>query len=160
MSKLSKEDEMLWNSYKLNISKIIKKNNVNLYENKEKSIDTKHLLSDKLVTADNSFIKLLKKKRISIEAHIDLHGLKKVEAKIQVVNFIRDSFHNKIRHILIITGKGNDNNGVLKSETPKWLNEEGVSKFVVAFSNMPKSLGGEGAIYVKLKNVDKYTNKL
>ena len=60
---------------------------------------------------------------------------------------------------MIITGKGNDNNGVLKSETPKWLNERGVSKFVIAFSNMPKSSGGEGAIYVKLKNVDKYINK-
>ena len=160
MSKLSKEDRMLWNSYKSNITKVFKSSSVYNDEYKKESIAIKYLQSDNLVTNDDSFIKLLKKRKINIESYIDLHGLKKSEAKTQVTEFIRHSFHNKTRHILIITGKGSNNNGVLKSETPKWLNEKEVSKFVVAFSNMPKSLGGEGAIYVKLKNVDKYTNKL
>ena len=112
MSKLSKDDKILWNLYKSNLTKVFKKNHVNTDVTSQKSIDSKNLLSDNLVTSDNSFIKQLKKKRINIEAHIDLHGLRTFEAKTQVIKFVRDSFHSKIRHILIITGKGNDNKGV------------------------------------------------
>ena len=100
----------------------------------------------------------LKKKKVQIEAYLDLHGLNQSKAKDKVKNFIKQCFFEKIRHIVIITGKGANNKGVLKKSTPKWLIEDDIAKFVVGFKTMPHNFGGEGAIYVKIRNMEKYSN--
>ena len=59
------------------------------------------------------------------------------------------------RNIIIITGKGTNSQGKLKLKTPLWLKSEELSKYVVGFTNLPNNKGGEGALFVKLKNVNK-----
>ena len=61
-------------------------------------------------------------------------------------------YEKNIRNILIITGKGQNNKGVLKEEVPKWLNDKLLNKFLVNFNVAPKQFGGEGALLVRLKN--------
>ena len=44
----------------------------------------------------------------------------------------------------------------MKLKTPMWLKSEELSKFIVGFETMPSNKGGEGALFVKLKNINKY----
>ena len=73
-----------------------------------------------------------------------------------IKNFIINNYFNNIRNIIIVTGKGVNNQGKLKLKTPLWLKSEELSKYIVGFTNMPNNRGGDGALFVKLKNVNKY----
>ena len=57
---------------------------------------------------------------------------------------------------MVVTGKGLNNKGKLKLKTPLWLKSEDLSKYVVGFKTMPHNKGGEGALFVQLKNRYKY----
>ena len=64
--------------------------------------------------------------------------------------------------MLVITGKGADQEasksfyeeeerGVLRNAVPHWLAEPELAALVVSFSQAPRRLGGEGALYVQLR---------
>jgi DNA-nicking Smr family endonuclease len=64
--------------------------------------------------------------------------------------------------VLVITGKGaeqaaaksfyeEDERGVLRNAVPHWLAEPEFAALVVSFSPAPRRLGGEGALYVRLR---------
>ncbi len=159
MPKLTKEDLTLWNLYKSKFENIIKKTNINETKIIDSSVKKNIFLSERRnFSLDENALRLIKKKKVQIEAYIDLHGLNQLKAKEKVKNFIKQCFFEKIRHIVIITGKGENNKGVLKTSTPKWLTEDDIAKFVVGFTTMPHNYGGEGAIYVKIRNMEKYLN--
>ena len=83
MSKLSKEDLTLWNLYKAKFKNITKKSDLTELKNIDYSEKKKFLLSDrKDFTINENALKLLKKKKIQIEAYIDLHGLNQIKAKL------------------------------------------------------------------------------
>ena len=65
------------------------------------------------------------------------------------------AYNRKHKNILVITGKGKDNSGVLKKELPSWLSEKEISKYTVSHMSAPKKLGGEGAVLIRLKNINK-----
>ena len=96
--------------------------------------------------------KNFKKKKLGPEKVLDLHGYTLYSAKLLLHKFVTSCYEKNIRNILIITGKGQNNKGVLKEEVPRWLNDKTFNKFVVNFSIAPKFFGGEGALLVKLKN--------
>ena len=100
--------------------------------------------------------KNIKNKKLIIDAIVDLHGKTEVQAYEIVKNFILDSYFKEFKNIIIVTGKGINSQGKLKLKTPTWLKNEELSKFVVGFENMPNNKGGEGALFVKLKNKNKY----
>jgi dsDNA-specific endonuclease/ATPase MutS2 len=80
-----------------------------------------------------------------IERKIDLHGLT-LDQAFQKLKIFIDSSKN-ITWVLVITGKGNPNsNHTIKKMLPLWLEDLPVKGYSVA----PKSLGGDGAIIVKL----------
>lgn len=58
--------------------------------------------------------------------------------------------------VLVITGKGriadeNRERGVLRRRVPQWLGEAAFRKFVVGFEEAHIGHGGEGALYVRLR---------
>jgi DNA-nicking Smr family endonuclease len=64
--------------------------------------------------------------------------------------------------VLVITGKGapaDDSRpfyeagerGVLRQAVPHWLAAPDLAQVVVSFSEAPRRLGGEGALYVRLR---------
>ena len=57
---------------------------------------------------------------------------------------------------MIVTGKGLNSKGKLKLKTPFWLKSEDLSKYIVGFESMPHNKGGEGALFVQIKNKNKY----
>ena len=147
MVAISKCDKRVWESYVSNLDKYI------LFPKSDGLISNKRN-NKKLVFKNKSLNspKRFKKKKLEPDMILDLHGQTLYSARLLLHKFMFNCYEKNIRNILIITGKGQNNKGVLKEEVPKWLNEKILNKFLVNFSEAPKNLGGEGALLVKLKN--------
>ena len=107
-------------------------------------------------TLDNKIKRQIKSNRINFDSIIDLHGKTEVQAHESIKNFIKDCYFKNLKSIIIVTGKGTNSKGKLKLKTPLWLKSEDLSKYVVGFETMPHNKGGEGALFVQLKNRYKY----
>jgi len=86
-----------------------------------------------------------------IDATLDLHGLSKTEAHVRVQQFIGASHGAGARHLLIITGKGRDGEGVLRGNLPHWLNDAATRPKIAAFAHARPEKGGAGVLHVLLK---------
>ena len=67
--------------------------------------------------------------------------------------FLKAAHGKGLRHVLVITGKGaeEDERGVLRQAVPHWLAAPDLASLVVSYSAAPRRLGGEGALYVRLR---------
>ena len=95
---------------------------------------------------------------------LDLHGSSLNEANRKVKEFVNESFNQGYRKLLIITGKGlrskvdenpyiSEKFSVLKYSVPEFIkNEENLNKKVMKISTADTKHGGDGAIYIFLKN--------
>ena len=82
---------------------------------------------------------------------IDLHGSSLAEAHVKLKSFVLSAAAEGHRHILVITGKGTANKGVIRSHLPIWLNEAPLSAHVIAYCQAQIKDGGAGAWYVNLR---------
>ena len=98
----------------------------------------------------NKLFYKLKRGKIDIDHIIDLHGLTKKEAIIEINNFLCSNSLGKNICALIIHGKGSlyTNNPVLKNTLIDILS---TNKRVAAYCSSIQSHGGTGATYVMLK---------
>jgi len=156
MHKLSDKDKKIWNFYISNYKSIKK-------VDKDKKINSSTILginkvlkSNVTFTLDSKIKKQIKNNRLNFDAIIDLHGKTEVQAYELIKNFIKNCYFNNFKSIMIVTGKGPNSKGKLKLKTPLWLKSEVLSKYVVGFETMPNNKGGEGALFVQLKNRYKY----
>ncbi len=86
-----------------------------------------------------------------VEATLDLHGLTKLEAHARVEAFITRQSRAGKRHVAIITGKGRDGVGVLRTHVPQWLNEVPLRPLISALAHARPEKGGAGVLHVLLK---------
>ena len=144
MSPISKSDKQTWENYISNFNSF----SINLKNRKKNLVKKKTISTSKL----NPFKK--EKKNIP-QGVLDLHGYRLKTAKIILHNYIVNAYEKKIRNILIITGKGRNNTGVLKKEVPLWLNDETLIDLLINYETAPNKFGGEGALLVRIKNKNK-----
>jgi len=86
----------------------------------------------------------------SIQDQIDLHGLRREEARDALSAFLRDSRRRGLRCLRVVHGKGHGSPGrqpVLKGKTQRWLAQ---SAEVIAFAQASGPDGGAGALIVLL----------
>ena len=94
---------------------------------------------------------------------LDLHGFSLNEANKVVHQTLEDCFFKGIKALKIITGKGlrsksfNDpykskDLSILKNSVPEYIQNSDLKKYVLRISEADPSDGGQGAIYVFLKN--------
>ena len=156
MHKLSEKDKKIWNFYISNL-KFIKKVDKNKKINSTTIPDINKVLKPNVTfSLDSKLKKQIKTNKLNLDAIIDLHGKTEVQAYGLIKNFIKDCYFNNFKSIMIVTGKGLNSKGKLKLKTPLWLKSEVLSKYVVGFETMPHNKGGEGALFVQLKNKNKY----
>ena len=145
---ISKNDKKTWEEYIINFEQF----SLNLdARDKEKELNTikKNLFpNSNKVNSYNS----LKKGKIKPDGIIDLHGYKLKTGKIKLKSYIVKSYENNLRNILIITGKGFNNLGVLKKEVPIWLDDQEIKIFLISYEIAPSNYGGSGALLVRIKN--------
>jgi DNA-nicking Smr family endonuclease len=87
----------------------------------------------------------------SIQGQMDLHGLRREEAREALAQFIRDACKTGWRCVRVVHGKGLGSPGkesVLKAKTQAWLVQKNE---VLAFVQAKASEGGAGALVVLLK---------
>lgn len=113
---------------------------------------------------DRQTARQLDKGRLEVEARLDLHGMRQRDAHAQLRRFLKSAQGRGLKHVLVITGKGADPEtrksfyeeearGVLRSAVPRWLAEPDFAPLVVSFSPAPRRLGGDGALYVRLRKL-------
>jgi DNA-nicking Smr family endonuclease len=114
------------------------------------------------VSLDRQTARQLEKGQLAVEARLDLHGLRQRDAHARLRTFLKSAQARGQRHVLVITGKGavqtesksfydEEERGVLKQSVPRWLAEPELAALVVSYSSAPRRLGGEGALYVRLR---------
>ena len=102
--------------------------------------------------------------RHSIDARLDLHGLRQQDAYVVLRRFLARCQANGLRHVLVITGKGggpddhatrdfwqSPERGVLRRLVPQWLAEPSFRAHVVSFTESAMKHGGSGALYVTIR---------
>ena len=147
MVEISKYDKKVWENYVSNLEKsfLFPKNDILI--NNRKNIRSV-LKKNKSFNSSKNF----NKNKFEPNISLDLHGYTLYSAKLSLQKFISNCYEKNIRNILIITGKGQNNNGALKKEVPKWLTDKFFNKYIVGFSTAPRHFGGEGAILIRTKN--------
>ncbi|GAB7022747.1 Smr/MutS family protein [Salidesulfovibrio brasiliensis] len=112
---------------------------------------------------DSKIFQQLKAGTLSREAHVDMHGLNSDQAFDTLLFFIRESYLQNKRCLLVVTGRGRNSPGgrsVLKQEIQTWLTREPLRRIVLAFCTALPKDGGGGALYVLLRKQKKQQGKV
>jgi DNA-nicking Smr family endonuclease len=113
-------------------------------------------------TLNRQTARQLERGKLPVEARLDLHGMRQREAHAALRRFLKSAQGNGYRHVLVITGKGavsdttrpfyeSDERGVLRQAVPHWLAAPDLASVVLSYAEAPRRLGGEGALYVRLR---------
>jgi DNA-nicking Smr family endonuclease len=113
---------------------------------------------------DRQTARQLARGRLAVEARLDLHGMRQRDAHAALRKFLKWAQRKEYRNVLIVTGKGTpadtsrpfyeaDERGVLRQAVPHWLAAPDLDNVVVSYSEAPRRLGGEGALYVRLRKL-------
>ena len=103
---------------------------------------------------DIRILRRLRAAHYAIEAHLDLHGLTREEAKQELAKFMEESRRRARRLVLIVHGRGlhsKDQIPVLKAGLQVWLSRGRIGRHVLAFTSAQRHDGGAGAVYVLLR---------
>jgi DNA-nicking Smr family endonuclease len=103
---------------------------------------------------DPRSLRQLASARFAPEAELDLHGLRREDARRKVREFVRAQHRRGARYLLLIVGKGTHSEngiGVLGDALIEELIGGVVAPLVGAFASAHVQHGGEGAVAVRLK---------
>lgn len=117
--------------------------------------DSNEYIEAAVTDLDRRAVKKLRRGEYSIQAHVDLHGMNRDEARLRVAEFIRRCRSEGKRCVLIVHGRGigsKDNIPVLKNKLIAWLTRGAIGRSVLAFASARQFDGGTGAVYVLLRN--------
>jgi len=112
---------------------------------------------------DQKTFRKLKAGSFSVEAHLDLHGHTLDQARISFLDFMRDTYLQGIRCVLLIPGRGKNSplgTGILRQGVQSWLTRDPVKRIVLAFCTAQPRHGGAGAVYVLLRKNKKGQGKI
>ncbi|WP_338666788.1 Smr/MutS family protein [Pseudodesulfovibrio methanolicus] len=112
---------------------------------------------------DIKIFQRLKAGSLSLAAHLDLHGMTSDQARDSLLFFIRESYLQGYRCVLVVTGRGRNSPGgqpVLRTEAESWLTKEPLRRVVLAFCTAQPRHGGAGALYVLLRKQKKTEGKV
>ncbi len=112
---------------------------------------------------DPRIFQQLRSGQMSIEAHLDLHGMNRRQARLAVAEFLRSCFLQGMRCVLLIPGRGKNSEGgagILREELSLWLTQAPLKRVVLCFATAQPRHGGAGAVYVLLRQLRKGKGKI
>jgi DNA-nicking Smr family endonuclease len=116
--------------------------------------DSDEFIEGRASSVDAGTVRKLRRGDYAVQAHLDLHGLTRDEAKHAVEKFLRGSRNAGKRCVLLVHGRGlhsKDQIPVLKAALTTWLATARFGRYVLAFATAQPVDGGAGAIYVLLR---------
>jgi DNA-nicking Smr family endonuclease len=117
----------------------------------ERLLETDEGLSFRRHGIGPDVLKRLRRGEWSIQAQVDLHGLRREEARERLAEFLREALRQGFRCVRVVHGKGLGSPGrepVLKGKVRAWLVQK---KEVLAFTQARAAEGGAGALVVLLQ---------
>ena len=117
----------------------------------ESLLETDDTLSFRRRDIGPEVVRKLRRGVWAIQAQLDLHGLRRDEARERLASFLREAHHAGLRCVRVVHGKGHGSPGrepVLKAKVRSWLVQKSE---VVAFAQARASDGGNGALMVLLR---------
>lgn len=117
-------------------------------------LETDETLSFRRPDIGLDIVRKLRRGGWAIQAQIDLHGLRRDPARVQLNAFIREAAATGLRCVRVVHGKGLGSPGrepVLKARVRSWLVQKNE---VMAFVQARPAEGGSGALVVLLKAPD------
>jgi DNA-nicking Smr family endonuclease len=117
----------------------------------ESLLDTDESLSFRRPGIGVDVVRKLRKGHWSVQAQLDLHGLRQDEAREALAAFVREAVLQGLRCVRVVHGKGLGSPGktpVLKGKVQSWLIQKNE---VLAFVQARPAQGGAGAVVVLLK---------
>jgi len=114
-------------------------------------LDTDHELSYARPGISGDILRKLRRGNWVIQAQLDLHGMRREEAREALAEFLRNAVKRGLRCVRVIHGKGLgsvNKEPVLKSKVRSWLVQK---EEVIAFCQARAADGGAGALVVLLK---------
>ncbi len=103
---------------------------------------------------DRRLVRKLRRGEYAYQAHLDLHGFNREQARKMLGEFIRKCLKDGKNCVLIVHGRGigsKDNIPVLKNKLAAWLTRGAIGRKVLAFTSARPYDGGTGAVYVLLR---------
>ena len=113
-------------------------------------LETDETLSFRRPQISINVVNKLRRGPWSLQGQIDLHGLRRDQAREALGNFVQDSVRRGLRCVRVVHGKGNGSPGrepVLKAKVRGWLVQK---QEVLVFVQARASDGGSGALMVLL----------
>ncbi len=95
--------------------------------------------------------KRVRRGRIETQARIDLHGKRHDEARAFLLRRLSACAADNLRSVLVITGRGERDEGVLRTGLPNWMGEGAFRVLVSGYAPAHTRHGGKGAWYVFLR---------
>jgi DNA-nicking Smr family endonuclease len=117
--------------------------------------DTDEFVEASVHGFDHRVLRRLRSGDFAVQAHLDLHGMRREEARQKVAEFVVKAHAEGKRCVLIVHGRGlgsKDNIPVLKEKLQAWLTRGAIGRHVLAFTSARPWDGGTGAVYVLLKS--------
>ena len=114
-------------------------------------LDTDAALSYRREGIGPDVLARLRRGQWSIQRQLDLHGLRRDEAREALAAFISQAERDGLRCVRVVHGKGNGSPGrepVLKDKVKRWLVQKNQ---VIAFTQASPADGGNGALLVLLQ---------
>jgi len=135
-----------------------------LEENIEFEMEYTHeFMTGQVRGLDAKIFRKLRNGEFSVQGHLDLHGMNTDQAKIAVIDFLRRSYMEGKRCVLLIPGRGRNSplgQGVLRQELTNWLTQAPLKRITLAFTTAQPKHGGSGAVYLLLRQVRKDQGKI
>jgi DNA-nicking Smr family endonuclease len=116
----------------------------------ETLLDTDEALSFRRPGLGPDVVRKLRRGQWQLQGQLDLHGLRREDARLALAEFIRYAHKSGWRCVRVIHGKGLGSPGktpVLKNRVHSWLVQK---KEVLAFAQARPADGGAGALVVLL----------
>ncbi|HYD96349.1 MAG TPA: Smr/MutS family protein [Noviherbaspirillum sp.] len=114
-------------------------------------LDTDHELSYARPGIGPEILRKLRRGEWVIQAQLDLHGMRREEAREALADFLRNAVKRGMRCVRVVHGKGLgsvNKEPVLKSKVRSWLVQK---EEVIAFCQARAAEGGAGALVVLLR---------
>ncbi|HEY5225514.1 MAG TPA: Smr/MutS family protein [Methylovirgula sp.] len=115
----------------------------------------------RLAPLDRRLRQRLTRGQTGVDHVIDLHGLHQHEAHSALHRFLARAQGDGAKLVLVVTGKGEGRagddygGGVLRRAVPMWLRAADWRALVVGFEEASRPHGGAGALYVRLRRLER-----
>ena len=129
----------MWDIFTESLKKSTKKEkiikDIKINKSKKRSRQLNDLKLGQGVAISKKNYRNLSKGNVNIDDKLDLHGYRELEANNLLEEFINNSFENGKRLLLVITGKGQKGEGVIKKNIINWLNAKNIRNKILAVNH-------------------------